>query len=179
MSSGAPRKAYPARIAQTGHRVAVLAMLLLVAAPRAAIAAPLIAPGADNAVVEVLPAITRVRPVAGTAASPGSDPDAVAARVRQAIAVVRRTGDARYWGRAQALLAPWWDKPDAPVELAVLQATVQQGRHAFEAARKVLTTTLARNPGHAQGWLNLAALVINSCCSLPRRPARRRRSSAR
>ncbi|MDB5851151.1 MAG: hypothetical protein JWP29_4903, partial [Rhodoferax sp.] len=49
-------------------------------------------------------------------------------------------------------------RPDAPVELAILQATVQQGRHAFGPARKVLEAALARAPDHAQGWLDLAAL---------------------
>jgi tetratricopeptide (TPR) repeat protein len=35
---------------------------------------------------------------------------------------------------------------------------VQQGRHEFEASRKVLVAALARQPAHAQAWLNLAAL---------------------
>jgi tetratricopeptide (TPR) repeat protein len=35
---------------------------------------------------------------------------------------------------------------------------VLQGRHEFDASRAVLTTALARAPGNAQGWLNLAAL---------------------
>ena len=141
------------------HRLGpVLVLVLVLAAAFSAAAAPLIAPGADSVVVELLPAITRVRPRPITAASPAGDPATVATRARQAIALARQTGDTRYWGRAQALLAPWWDKPDAPVELAVLQATVQQGLHAFDAARKVLVAALARDPGHAQGWLNLAAL---------------------
>ena len=87
-----------------------------------------------------------------------ANPAAAALQARQDIAVARQTGDTRYWGRAQAALAPWWDKPDAPADLAVLQATVQQGRHEFDASRKVLTMALARAPGQAQGWLNLAAL---------------------
>ena len=72
--------------------------------------------------------------------------------------MARQTGDTRYWGRAQAALLPWWDRADAPSDIAVLQATVQQGRHEFEASRKVLAAALARAPDHAQGWLNLAAL---------------------
>lgn len=117
-----------------------------------------IPPGADHEVVELLPAVTRLRPAQPTAAPSVLDPASAAEQARQAIAAARQSGDARYWGRAQALLAPWWDKPDAPADLAVLQATVQQGRHAFDAARKVLVSALQRSPGHAQGWLNLAAL---------------------
>ncbi len=112
-------------------------------------------PASDADVVERLPAITRVRPVPGNAAP---DPEAAAQQARAAIATARQTGDARYWGRAQAALAPWWDRPDAPVPLAILQATVQQGRHAFGDARQVLVAALRRDPAQAQGWLDLATL---------------------
>ncbi len=125
-------------------------------------------PTRDDEVLEVLPAITRTRPVRSGPASAGSavtasapnaaNPAAAAAQARQDISVARQTGDTRYWGRAQAALLPWWDRADAPVDIAVLQATVQQGRHEFEVSRKILTAALARAPMHAQGWLNLAAL---------------------
>ena len=129
-------------------------------------------PAKDDEVLEVLPAITRTRPVrsapagsaspvalAASATTPkAADPAAAATQARQDISVARQTGDTRYWGRAQAALLPWWDRADAPADIAVLQATVQQGRHEFEASRKVLAAALARAPMHAQGWLNLAAL---------------------
>lgn len=71
--------------------------------------------------------------------------------------------DARESGRAHSGDAPkrpwpWWDAADAPSAAAVLQATVQQGRHEFAAARRVLINSVAREPGNAQAWLNLAAL---------------------
>ena len=134
---------------------------LLLALHSGAWAVTTLAPGNDDQVLEVLPAVTRNRPVQlGTKApAPGAaNPVLVAQQARDAISVARQTGDSRYWGRAQSALAPWWDRADAPADLAVLQATVQQGRHEFDAARKLLTTTLQRSPGHAQGWLNLAAL---------------------
>lgn len=123
-------------------------------------AATPLAPAKDDTVLEVLPTITRVRPKAtvNPTANPTADPTAAATQARQHIAVARQTGDTRYWGRAQAALLPWWDRADAPADIAVLQATVQQGRHEFEASRKVLAGALARAPNHAQGWLNLAAL---------------------
>ena len=135
---------------------------LLLAVQFNASAATAVQPVRDDEVLEVLPGVTRNRP-AQTAAAPAtsvraSHPAAVAAQAREDIAVARQTGDTRYWGRAQAVLAPWWDRPDAPADLAVLQATVQQGRHEFAASRAVLTAALARTPGHAQGWLNLASL---------------------
>ncbi|UUZ63035.1 hypothetical protein LP417_25230 [Polaromonas sp. P1-6] len=131
--------------------------LALASAQLSASAVTALQPSRDDEVIEVLPVVTRSRP-APVASASGLAPAAAAVQARQAIAVARQTGDTRYWGRAQAVLAPWWGKPDAPAELAILQATVQQGRHEFEASRKVLTATLARAPGNAQGWLNLAAL---------------------
>ncbi len=133
-------------------------VLALAAAQLSALAVTELQPLRDDEVLEVLPAVTRGRPARASSAPLVASPAAAALLARQDIAVARQTGDTRYWGRAQAALAPWWDRPDAPVELAVLQATVQQGRHEFDASRKVLTAALARAPGHAQGWLNLAAL---------------------
>lgn len=112
----------------------------------------------DEDILEVLPAVTRSRPALSARTPTAADAQAAARQARDDISVARQTGDTRYWGRAQAALAPWWGRPDAPAELAVLQATVQQGRHEFAASRAVLTVALARAPGHAQGWLNLASL---------------------
>jgi hypothetical protein len=108
-------------------------------------------PTSDNQVIETLPSRVRSLPLT-------SSPEAAAVTVRQAITLARQTADPRYLGRAQAALAPWWDKKEAPVELAVLQATVLQSRHEFDAARVVLNQVLKREPNHAQGWLTLATL---------------------
>ena len=132
--------------------------LLLVALPHVASAAVTIQPVRDDEVIELLPVITRVRPAALVAERKAPDAAAAALTVREDISQARQTGDTRYWGRAQSTLGPWWDRADAPVDMAILQATVQQGRHEFEASRKVLTAALTRSPNHAQGWLNLAAL---------------------
>lgn len=47
---------------------------------------------------------------------------------RQAIEEGRRNADPRFYGQAQATLAPWWDKPDPPPEVRVLRAVIQIGR---------------------------------------------------
>ena len=134
-------------------------VLALAAVQLSALAVTPLQPSRDDEVLEVLSAVTRNRPAgAGATTRQTPDPAAAATAARQDIAMARQTGDTRYWGRAQAVLTSWWDRADAPTDLAVLQATVQQGRHEFEASRKILTSTLARTPGHAQGWLNLAAL---------------------
>ena len=152
---------------------ALVLLGLLAGAQLSALSATAVQPVRDDEVLEVLQTVTRTRPVqidlstgraagaagqaAGARATP-ADPVVAAQLARQDISVARQTGDTRYWGRAQAALAPWWDRADAPVELAVLQATVQGGRHEFAASRAVLATALARTPSYAQGWLNLASL---------------------
>ena len=152
---------------------ALVLLGLLAGAQLSALSATAVQPVRDDEVLEVLQTVTRKRPVqidlstgkaadaaleaAGARAAP-ADPVVAAQLARQDISVARQTGDTRYWGRAQAALAHWWDRADAPVELAVLQATVQGGRHEFAASRAVLATALARTPSYAQGWLNLASL---------------------
>lgn len=141
--------------------MAWMPLLVLVASALPALgwAATVVPAGADEVVVEVLPSITRQRPVAPSGlARAEADPIQAALAAREAIAMARQTGETRYWGRAQAVLNPWWNVPTAPVELMVLQATVQQGRHEFEAARHILEAALVREPNHAQGGLTLASL---------------------
>ena len=107
-----------------------------------------------------------------------ANPQVRLAQAQEAIRLARQTSDPRHLGRAQVALAPWWDRSDAPVEAAVLQATVQQSRHEFAVAQRVLAGALTREPkpGQAslspgsqssgsqspawqsQGWLTLANL---------------------
>ncbi len=149
--------AQPAGVRMRSVRALLFASALLLSQASSGAVSELV-PQRDDEVVEVLPAPTRTRPPRALVAAPTPDLPALLRQLRSEIGLARQTGDTRYWGRAQALLARWWDKPDAPVEVAVLQATVQQGRHEFAAARRVLEAALARAPGHAQGWLNLASL---------------------
>ncbi len=135
-----------------------MALALLAAWQLGASAITPVVPAGDAEVLEVLPAITRNRPPLTGKSQPVVDPVLAAGQAREDIGVARQTGDTRYWGRAQAALAPWWGRKDAPVDLVVLQATVQQGRHEFAAARSTLVAALARAPLHAQGWLTLASL---------------------
>lgn len=74
------------------------------------------------------------------------------------IAQSRRESDPRPLGRAQAVLAPWWNEPDAPVAVLVLRATIRQSVHDFSAARLDLERALARDPRNAQAWLTLATV---------------------
>jgi tetratricopeptide (TPR) repeat protein len=92
----------------------------------------------------------------------------------QLIALARTTGDPRYLGRAQANLGSLWDASRAPIQAMILQATIEQSRHEFDAARRTLqraigvagTQTLRQSGENfeqlraytAQAWLTLATL---------------------
>jgi tetratricopeptide (TPR) repeat protein len=71
----------------------------------------------------------------------------------------RNSGDLRFLGYAEATLAPWRDRtPEVPAVL-VLQATILQSRHDFDAALKDLECALTLRPDDPQGWL-LRATVL-------------------
>jgi hypothetical protein len=59
----------------------------------------------------------------------------------------RLRGDPRELGVAQAALAPWWRRADAPPEVRLVRATVLQSQHEFEAALVELDAVLALPSG--------------------------------
>lgn len=127
-------------------------------------AATVVPPGPDSQVVDVLPQVTILRPAPRTTAlttgkAMPPEPTQASQLARADIDTARRTGDARYWGRAQTALGGWWDDPQAPADLMVLQATVQQGQHAFGAAQARLRQALQAAPDNPQAWLTLATLL--------------------
>jgi tetratricopeptide (TPR) repeat protein len=71
----------------------------------------------------------------------------------------RATGDLRYLGYAEATLQPWLQR--SPVEPAVwvLDATILQSRHDFNAALTRLDRALAAQPDNAQAWLTRATVL--------------------
>ncbi len=68
----------------------------------------------------------------------------------------RTQGDARFAGRALAVLAPFGDAP--PPAIAVLRATVLQHLHQFDASAALLQRTLRQEAQLPQAWLLLASV---------------------
>ncbi len=140
-----------------------LAALLLWGLPLIAAAAPWV-PRSDGEVVQQLPyrpdAAERARRAA-LARDPAQLPLA-AATARQALERARVHGDPRELGVAEAVLAPWWPRSDAPAEAVLLRARVLQARHDFEQAAAQLRSLLARPDlapaERAQALLDAAAL---------------------
>lgn len=75
------------------------------------------------------------------------------------IQLSRERSDPRYLGHAQAALAPWWTMEDAPVDVLVLRATIEQSLHDFEAALRDLDRALKAQPDHPQAWVTRAVVL--------------------
>lgn len=123
-----------------------LLLALLLAAPLAAPAEPF-TPKSDAEAVQRLPyrvdATERARRAA-LARDPAQLPLALAT-ARAALDRARVLGDPRELGAAQAALAPWWPRADAPAEAVLLRARVLQARHDFDGGLAQLRGLLARD----------------------------------
>jgi tetratricopeptide (TPR) repeat protein len=72
----------------------------------------------------------------------------------------RSTGDLRYLGYAEAVLAPWTGQPTpTSADALVLHATVLQSRHDFLRALNVLEQARALRPDDPQAWLTSATVL--------------------
>ncbi|MGI8426117.1 MAG: tetratricopeptide repeat protein, partial [Actinomycetota bacterium] len=87
--------------------------------------------------------------------------------VARAVAVAGRyielgqgQSDPRYYGYAQAALAPWWGLTDPPAEVLLLRAAIRQSRHEFDAALQDLSRLLEQDPRDPQAWLMQAVIFI-------------------
>jgi hypothetical protein len=82
---------------------------------------------------------------------------------RQHIDSARRDGDPRELGQAQAALAPWWSRTDAPPQVRLLRAIVLQAGHAFDAAQADLDALLAPSAAaHVPPDLQAQALLTRA-----------------
>ena len=77
---------------------------------------------------------------------------------RQHIATARRETDPRYFGYAQAALAPWWAMPAPPTEVRLLRATLLQSTHHFPEAMRDLDAIVQADPDNPQAWLTRATV---------------------
>src|ERR1700733_35838 len=68
------------------------------------------------------------------------------------ISRARATGDLRFLGYAEAILAPWMSQPTVALQVRVLNATILQSRHAFDASLRELDRALQASPNDAQAW---------------------------
>ncbi|WP_458070177.1 tetratricopeptide repeat protein [Rhodanobacter sp. BL-MT-08] len=72
----------------------------------------------------------------------------------------RSTGDARYLGRAMAVITPFMARTPPPIPIMLVHATIQQSRHFFQASRDELLQILKRDPENVQALLTLSTVAM-------------------
>ena len=87
-----------------------------------------------------------------------ADAERAVAYVRQAIALGREQADPRYFGYAEAALAPWWLQPSPPSAIRYQRAVLRQRRHDFAGALDDLDALLKQNPRDAEARLSRAVI---------------------
>ncbi len=92
--------------------------------------------------------------------------------VKRYIELGRAESDPRYFGYAEAVLAPWLSNGSPKAEVLTLRATLFQNRHDFPAALNDLNQALNLQPRLPQAWLTRALILevqghyaeaLNSC----------------
>ncbi|MGH8495821.1 MAG: tetratricopeptide repeat protein [Gammaproteobacteria bacterium] len=78
---------------------------------------------------------------------------------RRYIEIGRAEFDPRYFGYAQAALAPWLEMRAPPPDILVLRAILKQQRHDFDGALSDLESLLQQDPRNAQAWLSSATIL--------------------
>lgn len=78
--------------------------------------------------------------------------------VRLYIEIGRENTDVRYYGYAQAVLSPWWNKKRPPAEILLLRATLNQQKHDYKSAIADLKLLLKQQPKNIQAWLTLSII---------------------
>jgi tetratricopeptide (TPR) repeat protein len=138
------------------------ALLAACVAPHMAHAAPRL-PASGAEVLEVLPwrndpMQRELRTLRASLAQSPRDLGRAIGVARRYIELGRREADPRYFGYAQAALAPWWGAPKPPGEVRLLRASLLQTEHRFAEALADLDAVTAAEPGNAQAWLTRATV---------------------
>ncbi len=138
-------------------------LMVMVPASAAELARPYV-PAGDAVILQTLPSSgdPRVKKFEALQAEVRSRPRDVGPAIALARAYIdyaRATGDARYLGRAQALIVPWLQGSPVPADALLAHAIVLQGRHQFTDARRALDQLLRRDPDRDEAWLTLAAVA--------------------
>ena len=121
-------------------------------------------PASDDTVLQTVPTAVdpRIRQFQALRAqweSRPADLSAAAALSTAYLDYARATGDARYLGRAEAVIAPWLQHTPPPPTARLIDATILQSRHLFAESKAELLDILSRDRDNAQAWLTLATVA--------------------
>lgn len=122
-------------------------------------------PDSDSVVLAELPVTDSpqwqmIRALRERLAKQPDNPHIAAELARTYMNMRRLSGDPRYLGYAQAVLAPWWDAAHPPAEILLTRARLKQTQHHFDAALEDLQQLLKMQPRNSQAWLLLAGVSM-------------------
>jgi tetratricopeptide (TPR) repeat protein len=141
----------------------LLALLAVAAATQVAAASDRFVPAAPDFVVANVRQALPDAELRGLLAAFRSDPQSEGRRVALAAAFIERARtlrEPRFFGRAEALLAPRGAQPDAGATLRRLYAQVLQYRHDFAAAEEILDRILRESPHDIDARLLRASIRL-------------------
>lgn len=158
-------------MARNLKRMMLFAGLALVAIPALALdSVPAYVPDSDAVVLERAavssPQLRELKAARERSEAAPNDTAAAIAYAHLAIELGRQQADPRFYGNAEAALAPWDTVTAPPLEIAWLHAVLLQQRHDFDGARTKLDALLKREPAYAPALLTRA--VINLVQGRPR-----------
>src|ERR1700722_14311002 len=141
-----------------------LACLAALLAAQAASAAPYIPTEADTVLERVAPstepAETALCSLTAALAKDRGNRALAVQVARLDIARGQLLADARYFGRADAALAPWIDAPDPPPDVRLQRGILRQSNHDFDAALDDLGAVLDADPRNGQARLVRAVVRL-------------------
>ena len=140
-----------------GRLLACAALLLSLVRPPCSEAAPYV-PVNDDAVLAELSTGTRFTDVSARRLARGRV-DVAIPLAQFYIQQSRLSGDLRFLGYAEAVLAPWIGRAPPNPDVLVLQATLQQSRHDFAASLASLDKALEVRPKDPQALLIRATVL--------------------
>jgi tetratricopeptide (TPR) repeat protein len=140
-----------------GRLFALAAWLVSLGLPPRAEAAPHV-PGNDDTVLAELSTGTRFADVSARRLARGRV-DVAIPLAQFYIQQSRLSGDLRFLGYAEAVLAPWVRQAPPKPDVLLLQATLQQSRHDFAASLATLDRALAIRPKDPQALLIRATVL--------------------
>jgi tetratricopeptide (TPR) repeat protein len=119
-------------------------------------------PADDATILERAPAAAATRALDPLRQQLTADPTdlAIALQLAQGyLRIGRETADPRFTSYAQATVAPWLKGENPPAAVLVLDATVLQSSHQFNASLRMLDRALHADPDNAQAWLTKATVL--------------------
>ena len=88
------------------------------------------------------------------------DPERAAIDAEAFLRLARTTRDARYFGRAEALVEPWVARQNATPRLLVAAADLAQQRHEFASARQLLDRAIGADPKDGGALIQRANVAL-------------------